>query len=78
MKNIPIMQIMAGNLPLQGMKTLVKIAKIRIFLDSIILAPVTPTALHPSPMHIVRLCLPQDPHFENGLSKLNAILGNKP
>ena len=46
-KNMVIMEINMGNLPLQGIKLLVKIAISLSLLESIILAPITPTALHP-------------------------------
>ena len=49
-----------GNLPLHGTKLLVRIAINLSLGESIILAPVTPTALHPNPIHIVRACFPQD------------------
>ena len=58
-KNIEIIAIIVGYLPLQGIKLLVTIAKILSLLDSIILQPVTPTALQPTPIHIVSTCLPQ-------------------
>ena len=62
-KNIDINIIIVGNLPLQGTKTLVKIAISRSLLESIILAPVTPTALQPNPIAIVNACLPHEEHF---------------
>ena len=77
-KNKLIIVIIAGKRPLQGIKLLVNMAKRRIFLSPIILELVTPIALQPSPIHIVKLCLPQEPHFLKGLSILNAILGNRP
>ena len=51
-KNMVIIAIKVGNLPLHGMKLLVMIAISRSLLESIILAPVTPTALHPNPMQM--------------------------
>lgn len=69
---------MVGNLPLHGTKLFVKMAIIRSLGESIILAPTTPTALQPNPMHMVRACFPQAWHFLNCLSKLNAILGKYP
>ena len=46
--------------------------------ELIILHPITPAALHPNPIHMVRACLPQEQHFLKHLSKLNAILGKYP
>ena len=63
---------------LHGTKLLVKIAINLSLGESIILAPLTPTALHPNPMHIVNACLPQAQHFLNAQSKLKAILGKNP
>lgn len=77
-KNIVIIEIKIGNLPLQGTKLLVKIAISLSLGESMILAPITPTALHPKPMAIVKACLPQEAHFLNALSKLKAILGKYP
>ena len=51
-----------GNLPLQGTKVLVRIAINLSLLESIIRVPITPVALQPKPIHIVRLCLPWQPH----------------
>ena len=50
--------ISVGNLPLQGTREIVSMAISRSLGESIILAPVTPAALHPRPIHIVRHCLP--------------------
>ena len=77
-KNIVIKEIKSGNLPLHGTKLLVIIAINLSLGESIILAPVTPTALQPNPITIVKACFPQDEHFSNDLSKLKAILGNNP
>ena len=74
-KNIVIIDISVGNLPLQGTKLLVKIAINLSLGESIILHPVTPHALHPNPMHIVSACFPHAQHFLKVLSKLKAILG---
>lgn len=57
-KNIEIIAISDGNLPLHGEKTFVNIAINFSFFDSIILHPIMPHALHPYPIHIVRDCLP--------------------
>ena len=76
--NMVIIAIIVGNLPLHGTNTLVKIAINLSLLESIILVPVTPTALQPNPIHIVRDCFPQAQHFLNGLSRLYAIRGKYP
>ena len=52
MKNIEINAISVGNLPLQGIKEFVRIAISLSLSESIILHPVTPTELQPSPMHM--------------------------
>ena len=62
-KNMLIMVINIGNLPLHGIKPFVRVASKRSLGESIIRAPVTPTALHPNPMHIVRACFPQALHL---------------
>ena len=77
-KNIVIIAIIIGNLPLHGTKELVRIAINLSLLESIIRHPVTPTALQPNPIHIVSACLPQALHFLKNLSKLKAILGKYP
>lgn len=77
-KNMVITAIRAGKRPLQGTKALVTVAIIRSRGDEIMRQPVTPAALQPKPMHIVRACLPQVPAFLKGLSRLNAILGKYP
>ena len=77
-KNMVIMDINIGNLPLQGIKLLVKIAISLSLLESIILAPITPTALQPKFIIMVRACLPQEAHFLNILSRLKATLGKYP
>ena len=78
MKNIVINAIIVGKRPLQGIKLLVKTAIIRSLDESIMRHPVTPTALQPSPIHIVNACLPQELHLLKGLSRLNAIRGKYP
>ena len=62
-KKIAISVINVGNLPLQGMNELVRIAAVRSFGDDIMRVPVTATALHPIPKDIVSACLPQLPHL---------------
>lgn len=54
MKNMVIIVIIAGNLPLQGTKLLVSIAMSRSRGESMIRHPTTPAALHPNPMHMKR------------------------
>ena len=51
-KNIAIKVIKVGNLPLHGIKLLVNIAISLSLFESIILAPMTPHALQPNPMHM--------------------------
>lgn len=51
-KNIVMIAIRVGNLPLQGTKLLVIIAIKRSRGESIILQPIIPAALHPKPMHM--------------------------
>lgn len=77
-KYMLITVISNGNLPLQGTRLFVSIAISFSRLESIILQPVTPTALQPSPIHIVSACLPQALHFLKHLSILKAILGRYP
>lgn len=48
---------------LQGTKALVTIAIIFSLEESIILAPTTPAALHPNPIHIVSACFPVEQAF---------------
>ena len=62
-KNMVDRTIRVGNLPLHGMKLLVRIAMSRSLGESMILHPITPTELQPSPMHMVRACFPQALHF---------------
>lgn len=50
--------IRKGKRPLQGTKELVRIAISFSLGESIILVPITPAALHPNPIHIVRACFP--------------------
>ena len=58
-KNIEIIAISVGNLPLQGTRLFVIIAISLSLGDSIILQPTTPAALQPNPIHIVNACFPQ-------------------
>ena len=57
-KNISIIAISVGNLPLHGTKLLVIIAIKRSLGDSIIRHPMTPHAFQPKPIHIVSDCFP--------------------
>ena len=77
-RNIETMAIIAGNRPLHGTKQFVIMAISRSLGESIILAPVTPTAPQPSPMHIVRACFPHAPAALKLLSRLNATRGRYP
>ena len=74
-KNIEMTAIIDGNRPLHGTKELVSIAISLSRGESIILHPVTPAALHPKPIHIVRACFPQAEQLLKHLSRLNAIRG---
>ena len=58
-KKIVIIEIKVGNRPLHGTNTLVKMAISLSRGESIMRQPVTPQALHPNPIHIVRACFPQ-------------------
>ena len=64
-KKADAIAIIVGNLPLHGMKLLVIIAISLSQGESIILHPITPAALHPSPMHIERHCFPWAHAFLN-------------
>ena len=77
-KNIVIIEIIVGNLPLHGTNEFVNIAINLSRGESIILAPVTPQALQPNPIHIVKACFPHALHFLNTLSILKAIRGKYP
>lgn len=57
MKNIVISAINVGNLPLHGTKLFVSIAISRSLGESMIRQPTMPAALHPNPMHMVRVNL---------------------
>ena len=58
LKNILDMAIKVGNRPLQGTKLLVSMAINRSLGESIILQPITPAALQPNPIHMVKHCFP--------------------
>lgn len=53
-KNMVIIAMRAGKRPLHGTKALVTVAIIRSLGDEIMRQPVTPAALQPNPMHMVR------------------------
>ena len=71
-------KIKLGNRPLQGRKALVSTARSRSRGESMIRHPVTPAALQPRPMHMVRACLPQAPHRANPRSRRKATRGKYP
>ena len=54
-----IMVSSSGNRPLQGTRLFVRIAIKRSLGESMIRQPVTPAALQPSPIAMVRHCFPQ-------------------
>ena len=60
-KNREIRAMRVGKRPLQGMKALVRMAMSRSRGLWMIRQPMTPQALHPRPMHIVRACRPWAP-----------------
>ena len=60
-KNTEHRKMSSGNRPLHGAKLLVRMAMSRSRGESMMRQPVTPQALHPKPMHMVRLCLPLAP-----------------
>ena len=64
--------------PLHGIKQFVIMAAKRSLGEEMILHPVTPTALHPNPMHMVSACFPQDPAFWKKRSRLKARRGRYP
>ena len=65
----------AGKRPLQGTSELVRMAIRRSRGESMMRHPVTPAALHPRPINIVRLCLPHDPQQAKHRSSENATRG---
>ena len=62
-KNMVMTEIRAGKRPLHGIKLLVNTARSLSRGESMILHPVTPTALQPIPMAMERHCFPQALHF---------------
>ena len=77
-KNIVMIAISSGNLPLQGVSEFVSIATRRSLGESIIRQPVTPTALQPYPIQVVSACLPHPPQQAKALSVLKARRGRSP
>ena len=59
---------------MHGIREFVIIASKRSLLESIILQPPTAEALQPSPMHIIKACLPHALQHLKHLSILNAML----
>ena len=74
-KNREIKVTSRGSLPLQGIKLLVSKAMFRSRGESIIRQPVTPAALQPSPMQVVKACFPQAPQACKHRSRLKAMRG---
>ena len=68
-QNIVINAINVGKRPLQGVKLFVNIAISLSLGESMILQPMIPAALHQTPIHVVRACLPHAPAFLNAQSK---------
>ena len=72
-KNIVIIAIRVGNLPLHGTKLFVIMAISLSRGESIILHPMIPAALHPNPMHIESACFPHAHDFLKYLSKCSTL-----
>ncbi len=77
-KNIAVIAINKGNLPLHGERLLVIMAIFRSLGLSMILAPVTPTALQPYPIQVVEPVFRMHRRILKHGSRLNAILGKTP
>ena len=71
-------RIRVGRRPLQGMKALVRMAASRSRGLSMMRQPMTPQALQPSPMHMVRLCRPLPPAARKKRSQAKAMRGSSP
>src|SRR5690606_9226510 len=67
--------IRRGKRPLQGTKLLVIMAISFSLGESMIRAEITPAALQPKPMLMVRACFPWVPALLNRLSRLKATRG---
>ena len=65
----------SGKRPLHGTRLFVSIAMSRSRGESMMRQPVTPQALQPRPMHIVRLCRPCAPARAKQRSSTNATRG---
>ena len=74
-KNMVRSAMRVGKRPLQGTKLLVRMAISRSRGLSMMRQPITPQALQPKPMHMVRLCRPQAPEHLKWWSKLKATRG---
>ena len=74
-KNMVMRAIRVGKRPLQGTKLLVKVAMSRSRGLSMMRQPVTPAALQPKPMAMVRACLPQERAFWKAWSRTKATRG---
>ena len=61
-KNSVIKVNRVGKRPLHGTRELVRMAISRSLGESMIRHPITPAALHPNPMAMVRHCFPQARH----------------
>ena len=77
-KNRPIRAISVGKRPLHGTKQLVRMATSRSLGLAMMRQPVTPQALQPKPMAMVRLCRPQAPAARKHRSMQKATLGRYP
>src|SRR5512143_501266 len=67
--------IRVGKRPLQGTKLLVRMAIRRSRGESITRVEITPAALQPKPIAMVKDCLPWAPAFLNSQSRLKATRG---
>ena len=67
--------IRVGKRPLQGTKLLVRMAIRRSRGESITRVAITPAALQPKPIAMVKACLPCAPAFLNKKSRLKATRG---
>ena len=76
--NILEIHIRSGKRPLHGTNTFVKIAISFSLGEFIIRHPITPAALQPNPIQIVKACLPEPHALLKKLSRLNATLGRYP
>ena len=77
-KNMDMTAMRAGKRPLHGTRLLVITAISRSRGESIMRQPVTPTALQPKPMQVVRACFPQAWQPLKQRSRLKATRGRYP